>query len=127
MTQGIGIDLVEIDRIRQTVQRWGEKFLRKVLTAPEIDYCCRPRLKVHSIAARFAAKEALFKSLPEALQQQIGWRDVQVMNDASGKPFIQPVGPKSALFTGFRLHLSMSHGRDTAAAVVVCESCGGAE
>ncbi len=125
MIEGIGIDLVEVDRIRQALQRRGERFLRKVLTASEIEYCCRPTLKVHSIAARFAAKEALFKSLPEHLQQQIGWQDVQVVNDSSGKPFIQIAKQKSVLFAPFRLHLSLSHGRDTAAAMVVCERRGG--
>jgi holo-[acyl-carrier protein] synthase len=124
MIQAIGVDIVEIRRIRRAVQRWGDRFLNKILTPHEYDYCLHPRLKVHSIAARFAAKEALFKSLPPELQPIVGWHDLEVVNDASGKPRFRGLGRMSRLFTDHNVQLSISHSLDSAVAVVVFEEKG---
>jgi holo-[acyl-carrier protein] synthase len=124
MIQAIGVDIVEIRRIKRAVQRWGDRFLNKILTPHEYDYCLFPRLKVHSVAARFAAKEALFKSLPSEIQPMIGWCDMEVVNDAAGKPRFRGVGRWSHLFTDYNVHLSISHSLDSAIAIVAFEDKG---
>jgi holo-[acyl-carrier protein] synthase len=124
MIQAIGVDIVEIRRIKRAVQRWGDRFLNKILTPHEYKYCLFPRLKVHSIAARFAAKEALFKSLPPELQPVVGWHDLEIVNDASGKPHFRGLGRMSRLFADHNVQLSLSHSLDSAVAVVIFEDKG---
>lgn len=124
MIQAIGVDIVEIRRIKRAVQRWGDRFLNKILTPHEYEYCLNPRLKVHSIAARFAAKEALFKSLPPELQPIVGWHDLEVVNDDSGKPRFRGLGQMSRLFADYNVQLSISHSLDSAVAMVIFETRG---
>lgn len=86
MVIGIGIDLVEIKRIKASVERSGERFLRRVYTEAEINYCESKRHKYQHYAARFAAKEAAFKALGTGWAQGIAWRDVEVVKETSGRP-----------------------------------------
>lgn len=84
---GIGIDIVNLARIEQMIQRWGEKFLHRTFTSDEIAYCSSKAFPNQHYGARFAAKEAVFKALGTGWSQGIGWHDIEVQIDpGSGQP-----------------------------------------
>jgi holo-[acyl-carrier protein] synthase len=124
MIQSIGIDIVDIDRIAAVIQRWGDRFLRKILTPVEYDYCVAKAGRNASVAARFAAKEALYKALPPELQPTAGWLDIEVMNDSSGRPHIQCLKKLQKHAEGYIIHVSISHSKASAVAMVVLEKKG---
>jgi len=127
MIHSIGVDIIEITRIKRAAQRWGDHFLKKILTPSEYDYCVNPSLLIHSVAARFAAKEAFYKSLPESFQKKgVGWQDVQVYNDEIGKPHFSFSDSLNILEKNYRIHLSVSHSSFSAVAVVIFETWGAA-
>ncbi|MGI5837177.1 MAG: holo-ACP synthase [Chloroflexota bacterium] len=110
-----GIDIVEIDRIEHIIDRHGQVFLDRVFTEGELRQC---RGKAQSLAARFAAKEAAFK----VLGAQVGWRQVEVMREPSGKPrlVLHERAREKAMQLGLRSWaLSLSHCEKYAVAVVV--------
>jgi len=120
---GLGIDVVELDRIRRSMERFGERFMRKILTPGE-------RASVRGdaaafAAARFAAKEAGSKALGTGFRRGVSFQTIEVVDLASGKPEIRFIGPAMARFLALgatSAHLSLTHGRDVAAAVVVLEN-----
>lgn len=91
MTRGCGIDLVEVERIRRARERWGERFLARLFTAGERAYCAGKREGDASLAARFAAKEAVAKALGLGLGG-FRWREIEVVNAASGRPAVRLTG-----------------------------------
>jgi len=114
MKKGIGIDIVAIDRVKTAVKEHGNKFLSKVYTPDEVSYCSnRKALKYPELAARFAAKEAYAKAIGTGMRG-IRWKDIEVLNEKSGKPYICVKGRrnKSAL-------VSLSHDYQNAIACVV--------
>ena len=86
--QAIGIDIVEIKRLRRVSKKWGEDFLRKVYTERELAYANAKRFPYQHLAARFAAKEAIFKALGEVERDFVGWKNIEILNDAYGKPVV---------------------------------------
>lgn len=113
-----GIDLVEIPRINQALERWGERFLRKVFTPGEIALC---RGRADALAVHFAAKEAAMKALGTGAIG-VGWREVEVVYDPRGAPSLLLHGRAEARARELGLRsfaISMSHSRDHATAVVV--------
>lgn len=88
VTGAIGIDIVEIKRLEKTSKRWGKAFLKKVYTARELSYSMKKRFPYQHLAARFAAKEAIFKALGEVEKDFVGWRNIEILNDANGKPSV---------------------------------------
>jgi holo-[acyl-carrier protein] synthase len=86
MIVGSGVDLIEIERIAETIDRYGERFLQRVYLPEEIAYCRRKRNAAESFAARFAAKEAAAKALGTGIQTGVGWRDIEVVREASRRP-----------------------------------------
>ena len=87
-----GTDIIEIDRIRKSIEKNGDKFLNSVYTAKEIEYCeGRKNAKYNHYAGRFAAKEAIYKAISQLLPEKFGisWKDVQVVNDENGNPKIE--------------------------------------
>lgn len=121
MILGIGIDVVEIQRIAQAVEKWDAKFVSRLFTANEIARC---RKRVHSaecFAVRFAAKEALAKALGHGWCQHFRWTDVEVANDDAGKPSLRIDGITAKLVEKKRVLLSLSHTREYAAAMVTVE------
>ena len=86
--QAIGIDIVEIKRLSRVSKRWGEGFLNKVYTQRELAYANSKRFPYQHLAARFAAKEAIFKALGEVEKDFVGWKNVEILNDAYGKPVV---------------------------------------
>ena len=114
----VGVDLIEIDRIAATLERFGQRFLERVYTADEIAYC---RGRAPQLAARFAAKEAVMKALGTGTRG-IGWREVEVTRKRSGQPEIALHGRavERARRLGIdHLAVSLSHSRSYAIASVV--------
>ncbi len=126
MILGTGTDLCEIERIAQSIQRYGDQFLQRVYTDAEIRYCERKvKTAAESYAARFAAKEAGAKALGTGIAKGIGWREIEVTHLPGGRPallFHGRAAERAAAMGVTAAHLSLSHGRDLAIAVVVLES-----
>lgn len=125
MIYGIGVDVVMISRIRGALQRWGEKFMRRIFTEEEVAYCMRKRDPAPSFAARFAAKEAFFKALGPGQKRGIRWKEVGVENEKSGRPSFSIHQDRRVFMDAegiARVHLSLSHDGDFAIAHVVLET-----
>jgi len=121
--KGIGIDIVEIDRIRDAVQRWSRKFLEKIFNDSEISYCYKRINVFQCLACRFAAKEAFIKALSDSEPRGgvPGLKDILILNYPSGKPYITVRGD---LPEPYIISLSLSHERHYAVAMVILESTG---
>lgn len=124
MIVGTGIDLVEIERIQHSMDRYGKRFLDRVYTEAEQAYCLRKRNSGESLAARFAAKEAAAKALGTGISHGISWLEIEVVREPSGRPTIRFVG--RALDWAQRLNanraaLSLTHTASLAMASVVLE------
>ncbi|HLG32009.1 MAG TPA: holo-ACP synthase [Ignavibacteriaceae bacterium] len=110
MVLGIGIDIIEIDRIRESVEKYGEKFLQKIYTTNELDYCLKKQNKFQHLAARFAAKEAVFKAMESSWKKGMSWKDIEISNKPSGMPIVKLNGKlKTFLASDKSLKISMSH------------------
>ena len=110
---GHGIDIVDVQRLRQLIERHGERFLCRCFTPEEVAYARRrPQRFAEHLAARFAAKEAVLKVLGTGLRHGIGWCDIEVVRLPSGQPTLKLAGQAQqiALNRGIaRWHLSLSH------------------
>ena len=125
MVLGLGSDLIEIGRIAESIRRYGDRFLERIFTAGEIAFCRRKKQgAAESFAARFAAKEAAAKALGTGISRGIGWREIEVRREPGHRPEIVLHGRASewAIRMGVRkMHLTLTHSRDLAMAVVVAE------
>lgn len=126
MIVGTGSDLMEIRRIQESIERYGERFLRRVFTPGEVEYC---RRKVHnaaeSFAARFAAKEAAAKALGTGIAQGVAWTEIEVKRARGQRPTLHFTGraaERAARMGVLHAHLTLSHSREVALAVVILES-----
>jgi holo-[acyl-carrier protein] synthase len=121
-----GVDIVEIDRVKMVIGKRGQAFIRKVFTRREIEYCERKKIgKYHSYSARFAAKEALAKALGTGIGKGAGLKDIEILNDESGKPYVVLSGKFQECFkslNGKSISLSMSHCKNYAIAHVIVET-----
>jgi len=125
MIVGTGIDIAEVPRIRQAIERFGDRFLHRIFTAGEMRYCDSKANRMERYAARFAAKEAAMKALGTGWSHGVRWRDCEVTRLPSGRPTIAFHG-KAAEFAA-RLGvknaaLSLSHTAEQAIAQVILES-----
>jgi len=123
MIYGIGVDLIEIDRIRQAIERNGQRFIERVYTDMEQAYCSQ-RSSYACYAARFTAKEAFLKAFGTGLRKGMRWRDIEVQTDDLGKPFLQLYGFLQEQFQHhglYHMHLSLSHSSAYAIAQVIIE------
>ena len=119
MIDSIGIDIVEVHRIRSAIDRWGDRFLHRVYTPWEINYCNGKQFPAQSYAARFAVKEAVLKALGTGLNLGIKWKSVEVVNTAMGQPTVR-LGEKIQKLIGKnRIIISMSHTREHAIASAI--------
>ncbi len=114
MIIGTGIDIIEIDRIEKAVERWGDVFLKYVLTPGEIEYAQKYKFPFRHYAGRFAAKEAIFKAMD---LPNLSWHDVTIMNDKNGKPVCHFTHKRFK----HRVLISISHSRDYAVASAIVE------
>lgn len=118
--QAIGVDIIDIERLAWSIDRFGDRFLRRVFTEQELDYC---RGRIESLAARWAAKEAVAKALGCGIGQ-VTWREIEVVNDDQRRPTVQLHGAAAELATQLGIHqftVSLSHAKDYAVAFVVGE------
>ena len=125
MILGTGTDLLEIARIRQSIDRFGDRFLERIFSSGEIAYCRRRKTAAESFAARFAAKEAAAKALGTGISHGVTWLEIEVTRESSGKPGLQLLGRAAARARALgitRTSLSLTHSRDVALAVVILES-----
>ena len=86
-----GTDIIEVCRIKESIERKGDNFLNKIYTEKEIEYCnSKNNMKYQHFAARFAAKEAIFKAISNTLKDkyEITWKDVEILNDENGRPYV---------------------------------------
>lgn len=114
---GIGTDLVEIERIKKSIERQGEHLLRRLFTEKEIAYCQKFRESHERFAARFAAKEAIAKALGTGLGKDLQWLDLEILNDSSGKPYVDLSKSAKKRFSNPKILLSISHSKTHAIAV----------
>lgn len=125
MIVGTGIDIAEVPRIAEAIQRHGERFLHRVFTEGEISYCDSKANRIERYAARFAAKEAGMKALGTGWNHGVRWRDVEVARQPGGRPTIIFHG-KAAEFAAKlgtkNVALSISHTAEQAIAQVILES-----
>ena len=121
---GVGLDIVEVSRIRSAVRRSGERFLKKVFAPAEVRYCSGRAREFEHLAARFAAKEATLKALGSGITGWAALQEVEVVRNPSGRPGLLLRGEtlRRALSLGVTAaHLSLSHTGQFAAAEVVLE------
>ncbi len=89
MIFGMGVDIIEIHRMKGAIKKWSKSFLTKIFTPREIKYSTARRFSYQHFAARFAAKEAVVKAFGEPNKHPIRWTDIEVLNDREGKPVIE--------------------------------------
>jgi holo-[acyl-carrier protein] synthase len=124
MILGIGVDIVEVHRLRRALRRHGDRFVRRVFTPSEAAYCRRCGHPEQRFATRFAAKEAALKALGVGWNRGLQFVDVEVSNDALGAPALRFFGRALELSRELgvgRVHVSLTHHRDFAIAQVVLE------
>jgi len=124
MIVGTGIDIAEVERIRQTIERFGRRFIERVFTADEIRYCESKANRIERYAARFAAKEAAMKAIGTGWNRGVTWRDVEVRRSAGQRPTMSFHGRAAEFFAELgatRAHLSLTHTQEFAMAQVILE------
>lgn len=110
MVLGLGIDIIEIVRIKQSIETYGDKFLNKIFTKNEIEYSITKPNQYQHFAARFAAKEAIYKALSSDTNQVYSWQDVEIYNEKNGLPKVKFYGAlKNYLNENKQIKISMSH------------------
>jgi holo-[acyl-carrier protein] synthase len=121
---GVGTDIVEIERVRKALERWGERFAERILCPPELIRFRNHRQPVAYLAKRFAAKEAFTKALGTGIRAPANWHGVWVVNQKSGKPDLEFSPPLKALLDRrgvARCHLTLTDERGLAVATVILE------
>ncbi len=124
MVEGIGVDIIEVERMRRSVEEYGDTFLEKVFTPTELNYSRSKKDVYHHLAARFAAKEAFSKAFATGWSGPFRWRDVEVSNDPLGKPAIALYGEMKKQVGESQILLSISHSDRAVVAVVLIEKTG---
>jgi holo-[acyl-carrier protein] synthase len=122
---GSGIDIIEIERVKRTIDRFGKRFLDRVYLAAEQAYCLRKRNAAESFAARFAAKEAAAKALGTGIRHGVNWLEIEVVREPSGKPTLRFHGRAAQRADSLgvvRSSLSLTHSTGLAVATVLLES-----
>ena len=115
-----GTDIIEINRIKESINDLGNRFLNKIYTEKEIEYCEKKgNMKYQHYAVRFSAKEAIFKAISKILKDkyEISWKDVEVLNDTNGRPYINFINKKYDEIED--IDISLSHSKEYATANVV--------
>ena len=115
-----GTDIIEISRIKKSIEETDNKFIERVFTDKEIEYCeSKKTQKYQHYAVRFAAKEAVFKSISDKLinKYEIEWKDIEILNDLSGRPYVNILNSKISNLKN--IDISLSHCKEYAIASVV--------
>ncbi|HBE73702.1 MAG TPA: holo-[acyl-carrier-protein] synthase [candidate division Zixibacteria bacterium] len=121
MIHAIGIDIADVQRMRQAVERWGEAFLDKIFTESETAFCRDRANRYQALAARFAAKEAVSKCLGTGFRRGVSPRMIEIVDNEHSRPTVKLHGRAAEAGAGHRFHLSLSHERAMVVAVAVME------
>ncbi len=124
MILGVGIDIIEVARIALSYEKFGERFVNRILLPDEIAYCLSHKSPAPFLAARFSAKEAISKAFGTGIGAALGWQDMEIRRKKSGEPFVVLHGKGKELFKSRRakqLLVSLSHTQNYAAATAVLE------
>ena len=125
MIAGVGVDIVEISRLERAIKEYGARFVNRVFTDDEIEYCERMSRKAERYTTRFAAKEAARKALGAATPiVALSWHDVEIISSTEGAPQLQFHGRAAEIADKLKIvraHVSLSHAQDHAVAFVVLE------
>ncbi|HAY34725.1 MAG TPA: holo-ACP synthase [Ignavibacteria bacterium] len=119
MIRGMGIDIIEVKRIRKIMEDYGDRFLKRILTENEINYCMKFSKPELHLAGRFAAKEAYSKAIGTGVGKSYSWKDIEILNNEKGKPYIVHI--KESEYSVFKFEVSISHTEEYACAAVSCE------
>ena len=124
MIYGIGVDIVNIDRMERVIARWGDRFIQRVFTPAEMDFCINRPSTISAFSMRFAAKEAFSKAIGTGMKKGVKWQDIEVFHYPGGRPGLRLHGRSSERcrkenITGF--HLSMSDDGEYGVAMVILE------
>jgi holo-[acyl-carrier protein] synthase len=122
---GVGVDIIETERIEHSLERFGERFLHRVFTDGEIAYCQSMKYPARHFAARFAAKEAVSKAFGTGIGKSMGWRDIDVRKKTSGEPFVVLDGGAKSLAADRNVRgvwISLSHTNHHAVAMIALET-----
>lgn len=125
MVSGVGIDMIDLSDFGRTLKRSGERFIQRIYTKGEIEYCRSQPHPSQSFAARFAAKEAAMKALGIAGEEGLSWKDFEVVVSASGRPAMvlhAHAAARSKALQLQTLQISLSHSQSAAGAVAIAES-----
>ena len=107
--RGLGNDIIEIERVRQSIERHGQHFLNRIFTQREQDYCYRFKDPVPHFAGRFAAKEAIVKALGTGIGSAIAWHEIEILNNEEGKPSVHLSAAALSKFSHPNILVSISH------------------
>ena len=124
MIVGLGLDIAEVDRIKEAIARHGAAFLERLFTPAEVSYCERHKNRYERYAARFAAKEAAMKALGTGWSRGVRWRDIEVAREPSGKPTLHLAGEARQIADRLgvkNISLSITHSGNLALAQVIFE------
>lgn len=121
MILGIGTDIIEIARIKRSIEQYQQRFLDRLFTSDEQAYCLSHKNPYPCFAARFAAKEAIAKALGTGIGS-LNWLDIEICKNKQGKPFVKLSPKANDLFKFPQLHLSISHCQEYATAYAVWDS-----
>lgn len=117
-----GTDIINVNRIKKSIEELGEKFIKRVYTDEEINYCESRRMcKYQSYAARFAAKEAVYKAISPEKNQEGVFTEVEILNEETGRPYVILHGELAKIADGKKIEVSLSHENEFAIATVVIE------
>jgi len=119
MIYSVGIDLIDTERIGRALEKWGKPFAKKILGEEEYDMYCQKFNKVQFLSGRFAAKEAVIKTLGAFFERRISFRDIQILNDLYGKPYVHLEDNLRERVIDKEIKVSITHERKMAAAVAV--------
>lgn len=122
MILGVGNDIIEVARIKAILARHPQKFLSRVFTTSEQEYCLKRKEPALHLSGRFAAKEAIVKALGTGFSQGLSWLDIEIRNDEKGKPTVYFSSFAKELFGDLQLHISISHCHQYATAMAIWES-----
>jgi holo-[acyl-carrier protein] synthase len=125
MILGIGIDIIEVARVQASHERFGERFVNRILHPAEIAYCLSHKDPAPFIAARFAAKEAISKAFGTGIGTALGWHDMEICRKESGEPYVIMHGKGKELLekrNACAVLISLSHTQNYAAVVAILES-----
>jgi holo-[acyl-carrier protein] synthase len=117
MIEGFGVDIVEVKRVKAAVRKYGRRFLNKIYTKRELDYCRGKGAPEQHLAARFAAKEAVYKAFGGGGKTAIAWTDVEVINEKNGRPKVILKGSAKKLMAKRKIAkavISLSHTKNYA-------------